>query len=37
MVEFVIELSTEIADFLLDLWVNKIVNKFGKKKNEERH
>lgn len=35
MIDFVIDLCTEIAGFFLDLWVNKIVGRFKKKKGKD--
>lgn len=35
MFDFIIEMLADIADFFLDLWLNKILNRKGTKKQME--
>ncbi len=35
MIDFIIEVVTTIADFFVDLWLNKIGGRFKKKKSED--
>ena len=32
MVDFIVNVFAEIADFFIDLWLDKIINKFASKK-----
>ena len=32
MADFIVNTFAEIADFFIDFWVNKVINKFTKKK-----
>ena len=35
MCDFVIEVFAEIADFFIDLWSDKLINKFASKKKKQ--
>lgn len=35
MIDFIIEICTGIADFFLDLWLDKIVGRFKKKRRND--
>ena len=32
MVDFILNVFAEVADFCIDFWVDKVINKFAKKK-----
>ena len=35
MIDFLIEICTDVADFFLELWVNKIAGRFKKRKRKD--
>ncbi len=35
MIDFIIEIAMTIADFFMDLWLDKIVGRFKKKKRQD--
>lgn len=36
MFDFIIEILGDIADFFVDLWINKIIAKFNKNKEDKK-